>query len=328
MRTLIVTTLLLALTACSPLPTGIAKSLVTAPTNAAATSPAAQSPQEVRAPSSTGTSSPVGLQINAPADQAMVATPDVTVAGSAVPGAVVSINDDIMLIGSGGQFLDHVPLAQGLNMIEVIASDTSGAEQSVELIVTASTRAPASPAATPTPRAQGVTQSLGASSMAPAALHGKPHLYRGTIDIVSASSLDLTLMDGSHMTIGLSPDTAIQKPGSQASGESLSLGMQASVLAFNDQSNAPVAQMIAIIPVEPVRAHRVGKVTAYTAGVSITIQATDGAIYTFSLDGNTRILPEYPSQTLGVGSLVTVVAPRVPSSRGWMAIGIVPHPAP
>ncbi len=334
MRIFIVTTLLLTLAACSPLPTGILNPSVTGTANAAATSLVTPPPVASAAPA-TGTSpSAVGLQVNAPAGQAIVTTPDVTVAGSAVPGAVVSINDDILLIGSSGQFMDQVPLVQGLNVIEVIGSNTSGDEQSVELTVsyqalTAKARAPASPAAVPTPAptAQGIVQPAGTTSTVPAALHSKPHLYRGTIGAVSASSLDLTLSDASHLTIGLTPDVKILTPGSAAIGGSLALGMQASVLAFSDQNNALVVQMIAIIPPEPVRAHRVGKVTAYTPGARITIQASDGTVYNLSLDGNTRILTADQTQSLAVGSLVTVVAPRVPSSQSWTAIGIVLQPA-
>ncbi len=78
----------------------------------------------------------VGLQISGPADGAIVTTPQVTVAGSAAPGDVVTVNDDIFLIGPDGQFLTNVPLVEGINVIEVIASDTLGNQQSAELTVT------------------------------------------------------------------------------------------------------------------------------------------------------------------------------------------------
>ncbi len=166
----------------------------------------------------------------------------------------------------------------------------------------------------------------GGPATANALLHGKPHLYRGTVAGVTESSLTLTLLDGTPMTIGLSPDTKIHVPGPQSMGDTLSVGMRVAVLAFNDQNNSPVARMVVVIPGQPVRAHRVGKVTAYTPGVSITIQATDGAAYTFSLNADTRILPQSQAASLAVGSLVTVIAPRVPSSQGWTATGIVVHP--
>ena len=167
----------------------------------------------------------------------------------------------------------------------------------------------------------------GAAATAHAGLHGKPLIYRGTITGVDASSLSLTLLDGSSVTVGLTPDTKIHVPGPQSMGDTLSMGMHVVVMAFNDQGNMPVARMVIVIPGQPVRAHRVGNVTAYTAGSSITIQATDGATYTFSLTGDTRILLQDQASSLAVGSRVTIIAPRVPSSLGWTATGIVVHPS-
>src|SRR5512135_872840 len=80
-----------------------------------------------------------------------------------------------------------------------------------------------------------------------AALHGKPTIYKGTIFAVSASSLTLTLSDGSQVA-----------------------------MAITDQNNNLVARAVMAIPGQPLRVHRVGTVTGYTAGSSITIKATDG----------------------------------------------------
>lgn len=148
MRTLIVGTALFVLAACSPLRTETPIPPVTAPTIAAATSseaatqpssaaPATQPAQATNTALPAATSpGPVGLQINTPADGAIVNAPQVTVAGSASPGAVVTVNDDIIVVGPDGQFLDNVALSEGPNVIEVIASNTSGSEESVELTVT------------------------------------------------------------------------------------------------------------------------------------------------------------------------------------------------
>jgi hypothetical protein len=159
-------------------------------------------------------------------------------------------------------------------------------------------------------------------------LHGKPEILRGTIASVDAASLALTVADGSTVTVALTADTKIHVPGPRSAGDTLVTGMRAVVMALTDpNTNGLVARMVVAIPGQPVRAHRVGTVTAYTAGSSITIQAKDGASYTFGLLPDTKILPEDRAGSLAVGSLVTVIAPRVPSSLDWTARGIVVHPA-
>jgi hypothetical protein len=180
------------------------------------------------------------------------------------------------------------------------------------------------------PSAQGATAQAshvpGAQATAHADLHGKPQIYRGTLTAVDASSLTMTLGDGSSITIGLTPDTKIHVAGPNSAGDTLLPGMQVVVMALTDQNNALVARMVVAIPGQPERAHRVGTVTAYAPGSSITIQATDGNSYTFGLTADTKILPQDRAGDLKVGSLVTIIAPRVPSSLGWTAKGIVVHP--
>jgi hypothetical protein len=166
----------------------------------------------------------------------------------------------------------------------------------------------------------------GAQATAQAGLHGKPGHFRGTITSVSTASLTLALADGSSATFVLTPDTRIQVPGPKAQGDVLVIGMQAMVLAFGDSGSGWTARSVMAIPGQPVRVHRVGEVTAYAAGVSITITATDGQSYTFAVTGDTKILPPEQAGTLAVGSRVTIIAPRDPSTITWTATGIVVHP--
>jgi hypothetical protein len=72
---------------------------------------------------------------------------------------------------------------------------------------------------------------------------------------------------------------------------------------------------------------RVGWVTAYTPGSSITIEGHDGSFSTFSLTSSVKILPPGRASQLAVGSRVTILAKADPSTGGWMAFGIVVHPA-
>jgi len=98
-------------------------------------------------------------------------------------------------------------------------------------------------------------------------------------------------------------------------------------LAVRDQNNSLLARSVMVIPGKPVRTHRVGWVTEYTPGVSITILAHDGNTYAFLLTADTKILPAERAGELGIGSRVTLIAPRDPALLGWTAFGIVVHPA-
>lgn len=157
--------------------------------------------------------------------------------------------------------------------------------------------------------------------------HGKPENYKGTISAVSASSVTLTLKDGSTVTIALNTETKIKIPHSKNSETGLETGMTAMVRAFMDESNGLTAKSVMAIPGKPTKAHRVGWVLEYAPGASIMIQASDGASYTFTLTAETKILPAERAGELAVGSRVTIIAPRDPSSETLTAKGIVVHPA-
>ncbi len=167
----------------------------------------------------------------------------------------------------------------------------------------------------------------GAQATEHAGQHGKHQNFRGTIAAVDSSSLTLTLRDGSSVSLILTADTRIKIPGKPGSGTTLQVGMQAMAQAIADQNGNLTARAVMAIPGKPIRVHRVGTITAYSAGSSITITASDGNSYTFTLTGDTKILPTERAGELAVGSRVTIVAPRDPSSLGSTASGIVVHPA-
>lgn len=162
---------------------------------------------------------------------------------------------------------------------------------------------------------------------AQARVHGKPMIYRGTVSAMDANGLTLTLSDGSSITIGLTSETRIMIPGPKTQTGGSLVGMNVVVLAFADENGNPVARMVLAIPGQPSLVHRVGTVTAYTAGSSITIMASDGNEYTFALTSATKILPAERAGELAVSSRVTIIAPRDPGANGWTASGIVVQPA-
>jgi hypothetical protein len=153
---------------------------------------------------------------------------------------------------------------------------------------------------------------------------GKPEHFKGKIQSVDAGSISLDV-SGTNVTIALTTETRIHIPGN--TGATLQPGLTAMVKARRDENNNLIASSVQVIPGKPAQVHRVGIVTAYTAGASITIQAHDGNEYTFPIAGDIKILPPERADQLAVGALVTIIAPRQPGSTDLTAKGIVVHPA-
>lgn len=151
--------------------------------------------------------------------------------------------------------------------------------------------------------------------------------YQGIIAAVSEASLDLTLADSTVVTFTLNESTQIKIPtlGKNATVADLVVGAQIKVRAQKD-GDALLALSINIIPGKPVKVHRVGIVTEYTAGESITIQGKDGEPCTFLLSEGTKVLPADRAEELKVGSLVTIICPRDVAGGKLLATGIVVHP--
>lgn len=157
---------------------------------------------------------------------------------------------------------------------------------------------------------------------------GKHENFKGTVAAVDSASITLTLRDGSSVTVGLTSNTRIKfaGPKSSASG-SIEPGMTTMVQALRDEGGNLTARSVMVIPGKPTKIHRVGIVTAYTPGVSITIQDKDGNTFAFTLTSETKLLPAERAGELAVGSRVTIIAPRDPASGGVTVKGIVIHPA-
>jgi hypothetical protein len=134
---LIILALILLLTDCSPTPTVAPPAPATNSNTPPVTIPAIPLPEDV-IPTivSTNISGPLWLQVLSPQDEAVVNTPQVDVIGLALPGAVVSVNDEILIVGDDQQFKTTATLDEGPNLIEIIASDENGHEISLTLTVT------------------------------------------------------------------------------------------------------------------------------------------------------------------------------------------------
>lgn len=102
-------------------------------------------PQTVEATPTTTTddSAAVSLAFTSPADEALVATPKVTVSGKTIAGATVVVidedNQQIMAADDKGEFSAHVSLIAGYNTLRVTVYDKSGNSTTQSIIVTYST---------------------------------------------------------------------------------------------------------------------------------------------------------------------------------------------
>jgi hypothetical protein len=159
--------------------------------------------------------------------------------------------------------------------------------------------------------------------------NGKHLNFMGEIATVDATSLTITLKDGSSATFILAADTIIKIPklGHSATSADLLPGMKLNVNALQDEAGVLTARKVQVIPGKPTPVRRVGTVTDYQPGVSITILAKDGKTYTFLVTPKTKILPPGRADLLIVGARVTIIAPRDVSGGTLTAAGIVVHPA-
>lgn len=153
--------------------------------------------------------------------------------------------------------------------------------------------------------------------------------YSGVISVIGTESITLTLDDQSTVEFVIDNNTQIKIPslGNSASAVNLLVGQKVNIRATADDSGALIALSINVIPGKPVKVHRVGTVTEYIPGVSITITNKDGIISTFLLTDQTKILPVERANSLAIGSLVTIICPRDVTGGPLTALGIVIHPS-
>lgn len=158
--------------------------------------------------------------------------------------------------------------------------------------------------------------------------HQHHYNYKGVIAAVDATGMTLTLRDGSTLAFTFDAQTVFKIPtlGRDGTAADLLIGMQVNVKASMMDSGSLLATKVIVVPARPVHFHRVGQVTEYTAGTSISILAHDGQTYTFQLAADVRILPAELADTLAVGSWVTVIASRDATQVEPVAAAIVIHP--
>jgi putative hemolysin len=91
---------------------------------------------EIPDPDSMTAAAPIALQVLLPEDGSQIDIEQCQVIGITAPGAVVTVNDEMAIAGADGSFQATIALEAGPNLIEVLASDASGAEAFIQLTVT------------------------------------------------------------------------------------------------------------------------------------------------------------------------------------------------
>ena len=81
------------------------------------------------------TSDGLFLTVMQPIDESLINNNEVNVIGNTLPGAVVSINGILADVDEEGNFETTISLEEGPNLIEVIASDQEGNQESGSLAV-------------------------------------------------------------------------------------------------------------------------------------------------------------------------------------------------
>ena len=70
----------------------------------------------------------LSIQVISPLDEEILNTPEVDVTGTAPDGTVISVNEELVLVGGDGSFKLTLSLEEGPNLIEIVASDINGSE--------------------------------------------------------------------------------------------------------------------------------------------------------------------------------------------------------
>lgn len=78
----------------------------------------------------------IPVTIHEPEDDAVVQDSLILIKGEANPGTVLSINDEIVLVDTTRKFIVPIQLEEGLNILEIIASDEQGNQESQYLSIT------------------------------------------------------------------------------------------------------------------------------------------------------------------------------------------------
>lgn len=154
---------------------------------------------------------------------------------------------------------------------------------------------------------------------------GKAHGLFGTISSKGTLTFTVTTKQGANVVVTVNAETRFHVPTKRnATFADIHVGDRVAVSGTPTTSGL-TAKQVSVAPGKPTIQHRVGTVTSYSPGVSITIIDKQGGKETFLLTPQTKI--SNPKGTgVSVGDRVTVISRRDPSTTTFTATAIVVHP--
>lgn len=120
----------------TPAPTPAPVRTTAAPTPTARPTPLiTPTPSPAATPVPTPAAAPLSLAVASPAAESIVKEGTITVRGKTSPDAVVTVDNKIVDVDENGNFSASVTLTEGINIIEVLASDLTGSAKGQVLTV-------------------------------------------------------------------------------------------------------------------------------------------------------------------------------------------------
>ena len=163
-------------------------------------------------------------------------------------------------------------------------------------------------------------EALHLSAAAPLEKH---HTFHGTVKSLAADSFVVTTKKHGDVSIKVNAETKYKVPGvKDATLANFHVTDRVNVLAV-ETSDGDLALHVNLVPGKPISIQRVGTITAYVAGTSITLKDKKGETSTFMIDAETKIEFKRGATEVKVGEQATVVARRDPSTDQYTARAIL-----
>ncbi len=157
---------------------------------------------------------------------------------------------------------------------------------------------------------------------------GRKYNFKGEVTSFDGSVLVLSGKKGGTVTIDASTEIKVSGPADDlpTGAAVIQAGQQVMVQAVKTDTGF-LALRVRIFPSKPAHIHRVGEVTAYQPGISITVKDKKGDTI-FTIDPRVKILPADRADQLQVGAWVTIISPTSARKDAFQPVakGIVVHP--
>lgn len=153
---------------------------------------------------------------------------------------------------------------------------------------------------------------------------GRKYNFKGEVKSFENGELVITGKKGGTVTVDATTEIMVSGPKDETSKATIQVGQQVMAQAVKSDGKY-LALRVHIFPQKAAHVHRVGTVTEYTPGASITVQDKKGST-TFQLGANIKMLPAERANQLKVGSRVTVITSKDKTTGALTVTGIVVHP--